>query len=63
MSKPFLVHLPYDLYTEAKEYSRREGPPMSFLVRKGLHLVLERVERRVKTGDATKRRLSKEDSF
>ena len=42
MSKPFLVYLPESLYWQAKEFSRREGPPISFLVREGLKLALEK---------------------
>lgn len=46
MGKAFLVYLPYDLYREAKELSQREGPPMSFLVREGLKLALEKRKRK-----------------
>jgi hypothetical protein len=43
--KAFLVHLPPSLYNQAKELSQREGPPISFLVREGLKLALERRKR------------------
>ena len=42
MSKLFTVYLPSYLYRQAKEFSLREGPPMSFLVREGLRMVLEK---------------------
>lgn len=45
MGKAFLVYLPQDLYTQAKELSQREGPPISFLVREGLRLVLAKRQR------------------
>ncbi len=40
--KAFLVNLPIDLYNQAKKLSQHEGPPMSFLVREGLKLALEK---------------------
>lgn len=46
MGKAFLVYLPYDLYAQAKEVSQREGPPISFLVREGLRLALEKRKRK-----------------
>jgi hypothetical protein len=45
MEKAFLVFLPFDLHKKAKELSQREGPPISFLVREGLELALERRKR------------------
>ena len=42
MYNTFLVYLPWDLYAQAKELSRLEGPPMAFLVREGLRMALEK---------------------
>jgi hypothetical protein len=46
--KAFLVNLPIDLYNQAKKLSQHEGPPMSFLVREGLRLALEKRRRKEK---------------
>ncbi len=52
MTKPFTVHLPNELYVQAKELSQREGPPVSFLVREGLKLVLEKRKHEQDSRDA-----------
>ncbi len=52
--KAFLVHLPPRLYNQAKELSRREGPPISFLIREGLNLVLEKRGQKNEVTEGTK---------
>ena len=42
MGIPFNVYLPPNTYKEAKEISQNEGIPISFLIREGLRLVLEK---------------------
>ena len=54
MGKIFSVYLPYDLYAQAKELSQREGPPISFLVREGLKLALEKRRHKQDRGDDKK---------
>ena len=49
--KTFLVNLPIDLYNQAKKLSQREGPPISFLVREGLKLALEKRRRKQYGGE------------
>ncbi|MGR3309280.1 MAG: ribbon-helix-helix domain-containing protein [Candidatus Brocadiales bacterium] len=48
MGIPFNVYLPPELYKDAKELSQRDGAPISFMIREGLRLVLEK--RRQKEG-------------
>ncbi len=51
MGIPFNVYLPRDLYLQAKELNAKEGIPVSFLIREGLRIMLER---RKKEGGDTK---------
>lgn len=46
MTNPFTVYLPPDLYRQVKDFSRREGPPISFLIREGLKMVLKKRNRK-----------------
>lgn len=42
MGIPFNVYLPRDLYLQAKELTIKKGIPISFLIREGLRLMIER---------------------
>lgn len=42
MGIPFNVYIPRELYLQAKELTAKEGVPISFLIREGLRLMIER---------------------